>query len=130
MGKYIAGLAAAALLTMVCALAAAEDSKERAIAAGKTHFINNCADCHGKDGRGGGTIAGTLEKSPTNLTLLSKTNGGAFPFEEVYDTIDGRAQVGAHGPRDMPVWGAALADVPGEPVEALVEFLEAIQVTP
>ena len=106
MGKYIGRLAAAALLAAVSALAVADDSKDRAIAAGKTHFINNCADCHGADGRGGGTIAGTREKSPTNLSLLSKTNGGAFPFEEVYDTIDGREQVGAHGPRDMPVWGS------------------------
>ncbi len=106
MGKHIGRVAVAALLTMVAAPAVADDSKERAIAAGKTHFLNNCADCHGKDGRGGGVIAETLEKSPTNLTLLAKTNGGAFPFEEVYDTIDGRQQVGAHGPRDMPVWGA------------------------
>ena len=106
MGKHIGRVAVAALLAAVCTLAVADDSKERAIAAGKTHFVNNCADCHGADGRGGGTIGGTLEKSPTNLTLLAQTNGGAFPFEQVYDTIDGREQVGAHGPRDMPVWGA------------------------
>ena len=74
MGKYIGCVTAAALLTAVSTLAVADDSKDRAIAAGKTHFINNCADCHGADGRGGGTIAGTLEKSPTNLTPVSYTH--------------------------------------------------------
>lgn len=105
MGKNIGRIAVATLLVAVSAIAVADDSKERAIAAGKTHFINNCAACHGEDGQGGGAMSGELEKSPTNLTLLTKTNGGAFPFEEIYDTIDGREQVGAHGPRDMPVWG-------------------------
>ena len=106
MGKQTGRLVIAALLAGICSVGVADDSKERAIAAGKTSFMNNCAACHGPDGRGGGAVAGKLEKSPTNLTLLSKTNGGAFPFEEVYDTIDGREQVGAHGPRDMPVWGS------------------------
>jgi hypothetical protein len=30
---------------------------------------------------------------------------GVFPFDRVYQVIDGREAVGAHGPRDMPVWG-------------------------
>ncbi|WP_074221219.1 hypothetical protein [Rhodovulum sp. ES.010] len=29
-----------------------------------------------------------------------------FPVESVYATIDGTADVPAHGMRDMPVWGA------------------------
>ena len=106
MGNNIGRMAVAIVLMAVSGFALAEDSKERAIAAGKTNFMNNCAACHGDDGRGAGAMAGELDKSPTNLTLLSKTNGGAFPFEEIYDTIDGREQVGAHGPRDMPVWGS------------------------
>jgi mono/diheme cytochrome c family protein len=106
MGKNIVRMAVTTVLVAISAFALAEDSKERAIAAGKTNFMNNCAACHGDDGRGAGAMAGELDKSPTNLTLLSKTNGGAFPFEEIYDTIDGREQVGAHGPRDMPVWGS------------------------
>jgi hypothetical protein len=40
-----------------------------------------------------------------NLTELSKKNNGAFPVARVYETIDGRQQVQAHGTRDMPIWG-------------------------
>jgi hypothetical protein len=39
------------------------------------------------------------------LTALSKANGGVFPFARVYNVIDGRFDVLAHGPRDMPIWG-------------------------
>lgn len=40
-----------------------------------------------------------------SLTTLRKKNGGVFPFIRVYETIDGRVKVRAHGPREMPVWG-------------------------
>ena len=30
---------------------------------------------------------------------------GVFPFDRIYQVIDGREAVQAHGPRDMPVWG-------------------------
>jgi hypothetical protein len=46
-----------------------------------------------------------LNKTPANLTTLSKSNGGVFPFARVYQTIDGREQVGAHGTREMPICG-------------------------
>ena len=45
------------------------------------------------------------EQTPANLTTLSKNNGGVFPFARVYQIIDGREQVQAHGIREMPVWG-------------------------
>jgi hypothetical protein len=28
-----------------------------------------------------------------------------FPAQRLYDVIDGRADVAAHAPRDMPIWG-------------------------
>jgi len=28
-----------------------------------------------------------------------------FPYQKVYEIIDGRQQVKAHGPGDMPIWG-------------------------
>lgn len=40
-----------------------------------------------------------------DLTALAKNNNGVFPFDRVYQIIDGRREVLAHGPRDMPVWG-------------------------
>mgnify|MGYP000267044650 CR=1 FL=1 len=63
-----------------------------------------CAACHGRDGKGNGPIADLLRKSPPDLTLLSRSNGGIFPMSRVYDSIIGD-DVKAHGSRDMPVWG-------------------------
>jgi hypothetical protein len=52
-----------------------------------------------------GAYSSLLSKTIPNLTTLSKNNGGVFPFARVYQTIDGREQVQAHGTREMPVWG-------------------------
>ena len=72
---------------------------------GQAEFLNSCAACHGEDGRGGGPIAGDLLKPPTDLTLLTRGNDGAFPYYRVFAVIDGRYLVQGHGEREMPVWG-------------------------
>ncbi len=74
---------------------------------GKWEFDSHCAICHGLSGTGQGIEPywSYLSKTPPNLTSLSKNNGGVFPFARVYQTIDGREQVQAHGTREMPVWG-------------------------
>ena len=100
-------LATALTMTLTGPAFAADDSQSRTVAAGQQVFMDNCAVCHGADGRGAGIVAGHLEEVPTNLTTLSAKNGGNFPFPQVYETIDGRRQVGAHGSREMPIWGAA-----------------------
>ena len=72
---------------------------------GKREFMNRCAVCHGASGTGDGGAIDILKTAPTNLTTLSKNNGGVFPFERVYAVIDGRQMVKGHGSRDMPIWG-------------------------
>ncbi|MHB1188068.1 c-type cytochrome [Thiobacillus sp.] len=72
---------------------------------GKREYENSCALCHGKDGKGTGSINDLLKKSPTDLTTLAKKNNGVFPFYRVYAVIDGREMVSGHGDRDMPAWG-------------------------
>ena len=49
-----------------------------------------------------------LVKTPSDLTQLSRRNGGVFPTQRVWETIDGRmsADIGPHGSREMPVWGS------------------------
>ncbi|MCB1383674.1 MAG: cytochrome c [Notoacmeibacter sp.] len=69
----------------------------------------SCASCHGIKGKGDGPMAQYMKISPADLTQISKNNGGDFPFIRVMEVIDGRGLVAAHGPRDMPVWGARLA---------------------
>ena len=74
----------------------------------KETYQRYCASCHGLEGTGNGPIANALKSPPTDLTQLSRHNNGTFPRQRVYDAIDGRAAVRAHGPRAMPVWGAKL----------------------
>jgi mono/diheme cytochrome c family protein len=64
-----------------------------------------CASCHGTAGKGDGPAASDLKTHPTDLTQLSKKNGGKFPTERVRNYIEGIAAAPAHGSREMPVWG-------------------------
>ena len=72
---------------------------------GKEEYTTSCAVCHGADGKGGGPLQDWLKKPAADLTKIQKENAGVFPFDRVYQIIDGREGVAAHGPRDMPVWG-------------------------
>ena len=71
---------------------------------GKQEYEASCANCHGMKGEGNGPYAQFLKASVPSLTALSKNNGGVFPYERVYDTIDGRYLISGHG-KDMPIWG-------------------------
>jgi hypothetical protein len=46
-----------------------------------------------------------LTVKPPDLTSLAERNGGKFPFDFVMRIIDGRAAIGPHGTRQMPIWG-------------------------
>jgi mono/diheme cytochrome c family protein len=72
---------------------------------GKAEYLRSCAACHGAMGKGDGYAVRALIKHPPDLTKLSEGNKGVFPFSRVYDAIDGRIDIIAHGTRDMPVWG-------------------------
>ncbi len=72
---------------------------------GKLQYQSGCAPCHGIDGKGGGPVSSQLKVPPADLTVLSKKNNGVFPFDSVYEIIDGRKAVAAHGTREMPIWG-------------------------
>src|SRR5260370_28197773 len=73
-------------------LASAQDT-------GKQDFTKHCVGCHGTDGKGHGPdlyiLAGV---KPADLTVLSKKNGGAFPFPHLEDTIDRRQKRPNHNP--------------------------------
>ena len=72
---------------------------------GQLEFESSCASCHGLDAKGSGPYAELLTVSVPDLTQLQANNDGVFPFERAYRVIDGRQEVKAHGPRDMPIWG-------------------------
>ena len=96
---------AAMLVAALSDTANAQDGQER-FAARADEFRNSCASCHGSDGRGAGFLTRLFRGvDPGDLTQLSKNNDGVFPLDKVFDVIDGREQVAAHGERKMPVWG-------------------------
>ena len=98
-------------------------------------FATYCTVCHGASGRGDGPLASSMRRKPANLTEIAKRNGGLFPSELVFRTIDGRQPVRGHGGPDMPVWGDAFmksgagADPQSvrETIDSLVRFIESLQ---
>lgn len=72
---------------------------------GKREYENSCAVCHGVKGKGDGPMAGLITQKVADISILAKRNNGTFPFNHVYEIIDGRAGVKGHGDRDMPIWG-------------------------
>ena len=116
----------------------------RGVEFGRYEYETYCAVCHGMDGKGNGPFTMLLNKRIPDLSLLSKNNGGVFPFSRAYDVVIGAADVGAHGSREMPIWGdvftgraqsvygPAYRDATGEAyvkarVLALVEYISRLQ---
>jgi len=81
-----------------------EIANAQAVDIGKSEYTNNCAVCHGVNGKGNGPMAVVLTTPPTDLTTISKRNGGVFPFARVYQVIDGSINstqmIKAHGTRE------------------------------
>lgn len=101
-------------------------------------FRTYCATCHGTSGRGDGPLAGSMRRKPADLTEIARKNGGEYPSEIVFRTIDGKTPVRGHGGPDMPVWGDAFARsrdggdaaTVKERIDSLVEFIRTLQVKP
>jgi hypothetical protein len=93
---------------------------------GKQMYLQYCGSCHGKDGKGNGTVGRELKVKVPDLTVLTKKNKGFFPLDDVMATIDGRRFVRAHGERDMPVWGEAFhGEAEGKKYGELTTLLKA-----
>ena len=104
--KMVAAFTLVAVITTASAHAQ-QSVPSQAVDVGKYLYESHCAICHGSNGKGPDREPywNLLSKNIPNLTTLSSRNGGVFPFARVYETVDGRSEVQAHGPRDMPVWG-------------------------
>ena len=133
LGALVAGVAA--LGAAAGALAAEDD-----IALGKQEYDAKCAVCHGPAGKGDGPFVSQLTAGSSDITVLAKNNDGQFPTARVLMALDGRAQVQAHGPREMPIWGSVyMSEAPGdqlpkeregyidERLRAVIAYVEALQ---
>ncbi len=140
MKRFATGIVLGAGLLVATSGAAAPPGK---VDPGMREYDVSCAVCHGMTGKGDGPYKSALTKVPTDLTQLTKHNAGTFPFDRVYESIDGRKAVGAHGTRDMPIWGQRYQlaaaeyyiDVPYDPdvyvrgrILALTEYVNRLQV--
>ena len=102
---------------------------------GQELFKFYCANCHGMDAKG--RAATPAMRTPSaDLTMLSAANGGVFPHERVAAVIKhGATASPAHGPKDMPVWGAIFRSMESNDtlveirIENLVRYLESLQVS-
>ncbi len=78
-------------------------------------------------------MAPALTTPPANLRRLSERFGNPLPEDQVARFIDGRAEVKAHGTRDMPLWGARFyAETHNERavramIAELIAYLQSIQ---
>lgn len=105
---------------------------------GRNEYMASCASCHGVSAKGDGAVRMYLTKAPTDLTIMAKRNGGVFPTQYAWEVIDGRASVviGAHGAREMPVWGYVYRAEDTQPadlharnrISSLLDYLARIQV--
>jgi mono/diheme cytochrome c family protein len=102
---------------------------------GQEMYQTWCASCHGLNGKGNGPAASALKKTPVDLTLLAKKNGGKFPAERVRTYIEGAdaKTTDAHGSRDMPIWGNVFRNIDSSNAAvtyrlfALSTYLETLQ---
>ena len=92
---------------------------------GRKTYTENCAPCHGSTGMGDGRFADRLIIPPSDLTVLSRNNNGAYPALYVTEVVDGhRREKGFSGA--MPEFGPTLG---GEELKLgpLVDYLETLQ---
>ena len=102
---------------------------------GRDNYVMYCSTCHGAEGRGDGPVAAALTTKPSDLTVLSRENGGTFPRARVMSFITGaeRERVRAHGSGGMPAWGPIFSALDSSDTRArqrldnVVRYLESIQ---
>ena len=129
------GLAAVSL-----AFASPGSAQDLTNTVGEEAFRVSCAVCHGSTGQGDGEFADVLKVKPADLTKLSANNDGVFPYLRVFQTIDGRTTLRAHGTPIMPIWGDYFKRQIGESagpfgsellararIVALADYLESLQ---
>jgi len=108
-GGWLFAFAVASLLLVPFGGRASEPEPEPA-KVGQSLYRVYCANCHGEAGKGDGSTAAYLTVKPTDLTKLSRGNGGEFPGDKLRGVIDGREVVRGHGDREMPLWGLTFQD--------------------
>jgi mono/diheme cytochrome c family protein len=96
--------------SMAAINAAQQNPTKRAPAAsisGAELYAQRCSACHGNDLKGSGPFPPPY-RTPPDLTTLARRHGGKFPDAYVSNVLRNGVKLPAHGPAEMPVWGADL----------------------
>ncbi len=141
--KVIVWVVAATVATLpLLPATGAENSEEQTLMAakGRVTFRIYCANCHGEQARGDGSLAELLTVKPADLTRIAKRNDGRYPADRVRALIDGRNAARGHGLKEMPIWGDAFQKTlqptwteetdderARRKIDEVVEFLRSIQ---
>ena len=135
--SLLAGVSLLAAFATGRPAAAEEPEKSLLAVSGERLYVQHCAVCHGKSGRGDGPFAGILRVAPTDLTTIAARNGGTFPDDQIARFVDGCFVPPAHGTRQMPVWGRWLGtpiakgtepdEVARGEILAILEYLKTLQ---
>ena len=75
-------------------------------------YEQHCAVCHGNDLKGVGPVPAPYWVPP-DLTTLARRHGGKFPDTYVSDVLRNGVTMPAHGPAEMPTWGADFKEMDG-----------------
>lgn len=78
-------------------------------------FKNNCASCHGPEGRGDGPAGAALDPRPKDLAGLQAVAGDDFLFWRVSEGVPGTSMIG---------WGGILTE---EEIWQLVAFIRTLE---
>ena len=123
------------LLPAVFSAATSAAGRESPISRGRELFLQHCAACHGAKADGHGPLADELSPRPADLRQLSKKYGNPLREDQIARFMDGRAQVAAHGSREMPVWGEEMWQSPkgkstqvSDSVADIIRYLQSIQI--
>ena len=73
-------------------------------------YKQNCAVCHGNDLKGNVPAPPPFKERTPDLTALARHQSGKFPAAYVTSVLRSGVKVSAHGPAEMPIWGATFAE--------------------
>ena len=91
---------------------------------GRMEYVSKCGACLGSSGKGDGPVGEALRTRAPDLTLLAKNNDAIFPAGVLYEIIDGRRTLRAHGNYEMPVWGGSISR---ERILAVIDYIRSLQ---
>ena len=104
------------------------------VASGRETFLEHCATCHGKTGKGDGPAAYVLRTRPPDLTTLAKRHDGKYPAGSVSAVLTFGRSLASHGSEEMPIWGPRFKKLNpvGDPtgqqhIEDVVAYIRSLQ---